>query len=217
MRPDAFLTRRACCTAALALALPLAQPPALAAGPPPLACPRWKPTESGCVSTVPSGAPNQNVSPLRYSGERERAYSRLRASLLAKPGAELISDEVPAALKVRLPSLEPSQPGLQEELSFFFLADEPVVTVRILAERSYASQPFCVQPGCIVGNAAQRRRLEAIRDEVGWNVANEPTAVGKWVPLFFNQGISLDPGEEAEARPRQRCTFYGCKEVGGSD
>jgi len=157
------------------------------------------------------------VSPLRYSGERERAYSRLRACLLAKPGAELISDEVPAALKVRLPSLEPSQPGLQEELSFSFLADEPVVTVRILAERSYPSQPFCVQPGCIVGNAAQRRRLEAIRDEVGWNVANEPTAVGKWVPLFFNQGISLDPGEEAEARPRQRCTFYGCKEVGGSD
>ena len=46
------------------------------------------------------------------------------------------------------------------------------------------------------------------------DVANEPTAVGKWVPLFFNQGISLDPGEEAEARPRQRCTFYGCKEVG---
>ena len=51
-----------------------------AAEPPPLACPRWKPTESGCVSTVPSGAPNQNVSPLRYSGERERAYSRLRVS-----------------------------------------------------------------------------------------------------------------------------------------
>jgi uncharacterized protein (DUF1499 family) len=221
MRPDAAaasLTRRACCAAALALALPWARPPALAAGgPPPLACPQWKPTESGCVSTVPSGAPNQNVSPLRYSGERERAYSRLRACLLAKPGAELISDEVPSALKVRLPSLEPSQPGLQEELSFSFLADEPVVTVRILAERSYASQPFCVQPGCIVGNAAQRRRLEAIRDEVGWNVANEPTDVGKWVPLFFNQGISLDPGEEAEARPRQRCTFYGCKEVGGRE
>ena len=31
---------------------------------------------------------------------------------------------------MRLPSLEPSQPGLQEELSFFFLADEPVVTVK---------------------------------------------------------------------------------------
>ena len=36
------------------------------------------------VSSLPSGAPNQNVAPLQYAGERERAYARLRACLLAK-------------------------------------------------------------------------------------------------------------------------------------
>ena len=47
-------------------------------------------------------------------------------------------------------------------------------------------------PGCIVGNAAQRRRLETIRDEVGFTSVAEPTAEGKWVPIFLNGGISLD-------------------------
>ena len=165
-----------------------------------MSCPRWKPTESGCVSSKPSGAPNQNVSPLRYLGDRERAFSRLRACLLAKPDAELLEENVPSSLRVRLPSLELSQPGLLEELTFNFLADDPVVTVRILSERPYPSQPFCVSPGCIVGNAAQRQRLEMIRNEVGWNSAAEPNTVGKWVPLFLNNGISLDMPDEEETR-----------------
>ena len=83
--------------------------------------------------------------------------------------------------------------------------------MRVLAERPYPSQPFCVRPGCIVGNAAQRQRMEAIRNEVGWSSISDPTAVGKWVPLFFNDGISLDSGEEAQVDSRQRCTFYSCR------
>ena len=186
------LTRRACLAA---LVLPFSLPLNAAAAQP-LNCPKVKPTQSGCVSTLPVGAPNQNVSPLRYSGNRDKAYSRLRACLLAKPDAVLMDEEVPVALRVRLPSLEASQPGLLEELSFNFLADDPVVTARILADRPYPSQPFCVTPGCIVGNAAQRQRLEAIRNEVGWSSTSEPTSVGKWVPIFFNNGISPDSGED---------------------
>ena len=144
---------------------------------------------------MPSGAPNQNVAPLRYSGTRESAFSRLRACLLAKD-AELLEDEN-AVLRVRLPSLEASQPGLREELTFRFLPDDPIVTVRVLADQPYPSQPFCVTPGCIVGNAAQRRRLESIRDEVGFRSNADPTAQGKWVPIFFNSGISLDESDVA--------------------
>ena len=124
------LTRRACTCTALAL-LPWTRlaPPSQAIEPR-IACPKeWRPTESGCVSSAPSGAPNQNVSPLRYAGDRERAYSRLRACLLAKPDAVLLEENAPAALRVRLPSLEPSQPGLFEELTFNLLPDDPVVTV----------------------------------------------------------------------------------------
>ena len=75
---------------------------------------------------------------------------------------------------------------------------------------------FCAAwPGTCNRNSlrryAQRRRLESIRDEVGWNSASEPTAQGKWVPIFFNEGIALDADEEGEQGPRQRCTFYGCR------
>ena len=60
---------------------------------------------------MPTGAPNQNVAPLRYAGERERAYARLRACLLAKQGAALLDEIPPRSLRVRLPTLEASQPG----------------------------------------------------------------------------------------------------------
>ena len=149
--------------------------------------------------------------------------------------------------------------------------------MRILADRPYASQPFCISPGCIVGNAAQRRRredivkyiavaavaasdawrgmhapcvsaldtqcttmhdearhrlrirmvnkrmcmcdrrLEAVREEVGFTSTAEPTAEGRWVPLFFNGGIRVElveAGEEAAGQKRrQKCTFYGCREA----
>ena len=184
------ITRRACIAA---LMVPIRLRPATAT--PPLACPRWKPSESGCVSSVPSGAPNQNVSPLLYSGERAKAYSRLRACLLAKDDAQLLEEAQPEWIRVRLPSLEKSQANLFEELSFRFLPDEPIITMRIKADRPYPSQPFCVTPGCIVGNAAQRRRLELIRDEVGFASNADPTAVGKWVPIFFNDGIDVSREE----------------------
>ena len=63
------------------------------------------------MSSLPSGAPNQNVAPLQYAGERERAYARLRACLLAKQGAALLDEIPPRSLRVRLPTLEASQPG----------------------------------------------------------------------------------------------------------
>jgi len=176
--------------AALMSVLPWVRPPQPGHGTG-IACPQqWKPTESGCVSSLPSGAPNRNLSPLRYAGDRERTFSRLRAYLLAKD-ATLLEDSQGELLRVRLPTLEISQPGLLEELTFRFLPDEPIVTFRIIAERPYVSQPFCVTPGCIVGNAAQRKRLESIRDEVGLTSIVDPTAVGKWVPIFFNKGIDL--------------------------
>ena len=185
---DVATTRRA------AIALTLVHPwlhgmpwPANAAQ---LSCPRWKPTDSGCVSSLPSSAPNQIMAPLRYGGDRNKAYSRLRATLLSQAGAELVSD-IPEALCVRLPTLDASQTSLFEELTFCFLPDEPIVTFRIVADRPYASQPFCVTPGCIVGNAAQRKRLETLRDEVGFMSVSDPTAEGKWVPIFFNSGIDL--------------------------
>jgi uncharacterized protein (DUF1499 family) len=188
------IARRACMALAL-IPWTRSQLPRAVAEVGSLACPRWKPTDSGCVSSMPSGAPNQNVAPLRYLGERERAYSRLRACVLAQNGAELLEESPPSALRVRLPSLEPSQPGLREEASFTFLPDEPIVLLRILSERPYASQPFCITPGCIVGNAAQRRRLEGIRDEVGFSSMADPTAAGKWVPIFFNGGIDASAQE----------------------
>ena len=61
------------------------------------------------------------------------------------------------------------------------------------------------------------RRLEAVREEVGFTSTAEPTAEGRWVPLFFNGGIrvELEAGEEATAgqKGRQKCTFYGCREA----
>ena len=140
------LTRRAVAVLLLQFGAHMgAPPPARATTRTPLACPSWKPTQSGCVSSAPSGAPNREVAPLTYSGDRDREYSRLRACLLAKPDATLLDEQQGAAsmLRVRLPSLEVSQRGLFEELTFRFLPDEPVVAVRILAERPYPSQPFC--------------------------------------------------------------------------
>ena len=192
------LTRRAVAALLLPLAARLGRPAPARAAVNTLSCPSWKPTQSGCVSSAPSGAPNREVAPLTYSGDRDREYSRLRACLLAKPDASLLDEQQGAVsmLRVRLPSLEASQRGLFEELTFRFLPDEPVVAVRILAERPYPSQPFCVTPGCIVGNAAQRRRLETIRDEVGFTSTSEPTAEGRWVPIFLNGGTSLDADDD---------------------
>ena len=51
-------------------------------------------------------------------------------------------------------------------------------------------------PRCIVGNAAQRKQYESIRDEVGFRSLADPTAVGKWVPIFFNSGIDLSVEED---------------------
>ena len=58
------------------------------------------------------------------------------------------------------------------------------------------------------------RRLEAVREEVGFTSTAEPTAEGRWVPLFFNGGIRVEAGEEAAGQKgRQKCTFYGCREA----
>ena len=54
---------------------------------------------------------------------------------------------------------------------------------------------------------------------MGFTSTAEPTAEGRWVPLFFNGGIRLEleageeGGEATGQKARQKCNFYGCKEA----
>ena len=141
------------------------------------------PTEQGCVSSSPASAPNRFLAPLRYDEiSREQAYRRVRAYLS--------SSASPWALDAANDSPEYLHAGSDEEdLELRFLPDDNAVTFRLLAKRPTPMPAFCASRGCINGNADQRKRLEMLRDEVGFR-SDEARFDGEkydgWVPIFLH-------------------------------
>lgn len=52
------------------------------------------------------------------------------------------------------------------------------------AHKNVPSPPFCFIKGCISG-PGNRVRLEALRDQLGWN-SLEPDDEKKWVPILMH-------------------------------
>ena len=113
----------------------------------------------------------------------------MRSYLLSLDGATLLEETGAGAggrtIRATLPSL--SAESLRDEIELRFLADNPLVTFRVLSERPVAMAPFCLRRGCINGNGGQRRRIEMIRDENGFKSQDESYAGEKqWVPIFMH-------------------------------
>ena len=84
-----------------------------------------------------------------------------------------------------MPSL--AEGGAPDNVEMRLLPDEPLVVFRVLAQRPSKMPPFCVRPGCINGNAPQRRRLEQLRDDNALVSEDEGFASEKtWVPIFLH-------------------------------
>ena len=118
------------------------------------------------------------MAPLRFdTSDREVAYKRLRSYLAAE--AELLEADSPDYVHALAP---------EGDLELHFL-EEPVVSFRLLARSPSPMQPFCVSRGCINGNQAQRRRIEAMRDALGWRSDDSGFDREKfdgWVPIFLH-------------------------------
>ena len=130
------------------------------------------------------------MAPLRYSGSIDASFLRARSYLLSLDGATLLEEAVDATvagrtLRATLPSL--SAEGVRDEIELKFIADEPLIAFRVRSEQPLAMPPFCLRPGCINGNAGQRRRIEQLRDENGFSSQDESFASEKqWVPIFLH-------------------------------
>ena len=112
-------------------------------------CTIASPTASGCVSSSPTAAPNQFMSPLRYGTTgRDVAFKRVRAQLAA--GVEdfqlLSADSADYIHAV-------SEDG---DLELHFLPPEDdgsgFVTFRLISAKPSVMRPFCASRGCVNGN-----------------------------------------------------------------
>ena len=77
----------------------------------------------------------------------------------------------------------------EEDLELRFLPGDNVVTFRLLAEKPQPMPPFCATRGCINGNASQRKRIEALRDDNGFRSEDSRFDSEKydgWVPIFLH-------------------------------
>lgn len=146
-------------------------------------CPASSPVASGCVSSSPTAAPNQFMAPLRYEGDLEIAFKRVRAELSSDPGFRLLEAASPDYL------LASSEDG---DLELHFLQPEDgfgYVTFRMLMPNPSVMPAFCGQRGCINGNNAQRTRVEKLREACGWRAADASFETEKfegWVPIFLH-------------------------------
>ena len=203
MRPCCDPSRRAVVSAALCAAF--ATPAARSAqateyrldwpsGPPDLglargslrSCPALQANTEGCVSSLPSSAPNRFMAPLRYDSDLDIAYKRVRGYLASR--ATSVDTASPGYISAVLPS-STSAPEEFDLLELHFVDDEPVVTFRILASKPKTIQPFCATRGCINGNQALRRELELIRDDLGWrsdDARYDRVKLDGWVPIFLH-------------------------------
>lgn len=66
----------------------------------------------------------------------------------------------------------------------FLLKPDGVVLFKSEAAVNRPSPPFCFTPGCISG-PANRQRLEALRDDLGWT-ALETDEDKQWVPILLH-------------------------------
>jgi len=125
------------------------------------------------------------MAPLRFATDRELAYKRVRALLAAEDGTELIEAESAAYLHALLSSGDQAE----EDLELHFLERDPVVTFRLLARTPSPMQPFCVSRGCVNGNQAQRKRIQELRDSLGWrsdDASFDNEKFDGWVPIFMH-------------------------------
>ena len=64
---------------------------------------------------------------------------------------------------------------------------DDAVSFRVVASRPTKAPPFCAQRDCVNGNAAQRRRVLQLRDDLGWSSLDaEYEAEKRWVPIFLH-------------------------------
>ena len=84
-------------------------------------------------------------------------------------------------------TLTDQRSGGASDLELRFLDGEPLISVRLLARNPTTTQPVCLQRGCINGNNAERRRLERLRVDNGFESEDDRYQVEKdWVPVFFH-------------------------------
>ncbi|MEW5320519.1 MAG: hypothetical protein WDW38_011586 [Sanguina aurantia] len=70
-----------------------------------------------------------------------------------------------------------------DDVEFLFVEGNKVL-FRSEAHKNVPSPPFCFIKGCISG-PGNRVRLEALRDQLGWN-SLEPDDEKKWVPILMH-------------------------------
>jgi hypothetical protein len=129
------------------------------------------------------------MAPLSYepSVGREAAFRRLRSSLLARPGVNIVSGASADYLHAELPSLEIE--GAVDDAEFRFLPEDALVAFRIKARQTVPMKPFCTTSGCINGNAGQRRQLELVQQSAGLQSQDGAYEREKrWVPIFLHGG-----------------------------
>ena len=146
-------------------------------------CPPLKPTESGCISSLPTSSPNRYSSPLRYDTTREQAFRRVRSYLAERSGDGTVESDSPDYLHAWVAVPEPA------DIELHFVEDEPVVTYRVLATKPTLTRPFCATRGCINGNQELRQQVERLRDENGWRFEDarfENERFEGWVPIFLH-------------------------------
>ena len=139
-----------------------------------------KATESGCISSLPSSAPNRYSAPLRYEQSRDQAYRRVRAALSERGN---VDGAGPEYLHARLQQPE------EVDVEFHFVEDEPVVTYRLMQPTPTIATPFCFSRGCVNGNQNLRGLIERLRDETGWRFEDarfETERYEGWVPIFLH-------------------------------
>lgn len=79
----------------------------------------------------------------------------------------------------------PLAPGSKEYDSLqLILRPDGVVLFKSEASVNKPYPPFCLVPGCISG-PANRQRLEALRDDLGWTVL-EPDDDKQWVQILLH-------------------------------
>jgi hypothetical protein len=66
----------------------------------------------------------------------------------------------------------------------FLLKPDGVVLFKSQSAANRPYPPFCFVPGCISG-PANRQRLEALRDDLGWTVL-EPDDEKQWVQILLH-------------------------------
>jgi hypothetical protein len=103
--------------------------------------------------------------------------------LNSQGGSILSSDLAAGTVQAILPA-QNAPPGLQGDELVLQLRDDGTVLFRSESRSAGPDPPFCWRPGCISG-PANRARMEALRDALGWRVL-ETDEEKQWVQILLH-------------------------------